>query len=368
MLKRIMHIFRNTKKGFMITTLVTAVTFGGCVAPGTQETGKNGPEDTVLEKEVSSETKTASNVSIYETVLQTAAEGYEAGLAEALKESETKKQENTSPEEEMPSKDEESDDSLKDKAENNDLEVSEDKKYSLDTEEAAEAVSDAGNHESSDQDSKEALETAEAEVKEDSKTASSEKKNNELSDVSTENGQKVSSSQTSEEELNAKSDEPTYYDLEKQSDETYQAVRDTVIAETGGNAGFLSSYQLRVMELVNEERVRCGLSTLEWDSGAQQVAAIRAMEIVSCGSHTRPNGGPWYSVFGDYNIQPIPSGAGENIAGGQVTPDEVIKGWFASSPHYGNIIRPEFTGMAVACYYDPESSYKFYWVQTFVTR
>lgn len=162
--------------------------------------------------------------------------------------------------------------------------------------------------------------------------------------------------------------EVTYYDRQKASEATRAEVTELVMNETGGKAGYITSYQSRIMSMVNELRANAGLSTLTWDNGAQQVANIRATEIAGYSEHRRPDGSPWYTVFGQYNIQPIPSGAGENIAGGQITPEEVMESWLASPGHYANIMRPEFNGIGVGCYFNPDSDYKFYWVQTFVTR
>ncbi|MBQ7676944.1 MAG: CAP domain-containing protein [Lachnospiraceae bacterium] len=168
--------------------------------------------------------------------------------------------------------------------------------------------------------------------------------------------------------LEDKTGEVTYYDRQKASKETKAAVSELVMSETGGKAGYITSYQSEIISMVNELRANAGLQTLIWDNGAQQVANIRATEIAGYSEHTRPDGSPWYTVFGQYNIQPIPSGAGENIAGGQITPREVLDSWLASPGHYANIMRPEFNGIGVGCYFNPDSDYKFYWVQTFVTR
>ena len=106
---------------------------------------------------------------------------------------------------------------------------------------------------------------------------------------------------TQSEPANLTTDEngnPTkYYDLAPKSEETTAAVSDVVMQETGGQAGYITSYQNKIIELVNIERAKLGLTQLVWDSGAQQVANIRAMEIVGHPEHTRPNGSPWYSLF-----------------------------------------------------------------------
>ncbi len=375
MSKRILRLFRSSRGIIVIGGLSAVVLFGGCAVSSQQGNDNDARGDTVLEKEVSSETKTASNVSKYETVLQSAAEGYEEGLAEALRRN-AETSETTASEENTPGGSEDGEEVAEKKADDKDSESLRTREGSLET--ASDGDDESMTKTPGETDTRDDMESERVEeektrdivaVDEGRVRKTEEKADDEASAVE-------STKEPEEEVVDAapsrdgmfEEDSVTYYDLEKQSDETYAAVRETVLAETGGKAGFISSYQNRIIQLVNAERAKCGLSALDWDSGAYQVATIRATEIVSCGSHTRPNGGPWYSVFGDYNIQPVPSGAGENVAGGQVTPEEVMAGWLASPGHYANIVRPEFTGMATACYYDPDSTYKFHWVQTFVTR
>ena len=112
------------------------------------------------------------------------------------------------------------------------------------------------------------------------------------------------------------------------------------------------------MQLVNTERQKAGLSPLTLDSTLSANAKLRAQEIVTHFSHTRPNGTqfstaitiPWRTV-------------GENIAWGQRTPQEVMNGWMNSKGHRDNILKSSYTKLGVGVY---ESGGRLYWVQLFV--
>jgi uncharacterized protein YkwD len=55
----------------------------------------------------------------------------------------------------------------------------------------------------------------------------------------------------------------------------------------------------------------------------------------------------------------------ENIAGGQATVAEVMKGWKKSKSHYKNIIEKRFEHVGFGFTTDTSSKYKHYWVQNF---
>jgi len=66
--------------------------------------------------------------------------------------------------------------------------------------------------------------------------------------------------------------------------------------------------------------------------------------------------------------------AGENIAAGQTTPEEVIDTWMGSDGHCRNIMSSVFTELGVGYYFDendtyeyPSAPYRHYWTQNFGT-
>ena len=117
----------------------------------------------------------------------------------------------------------------------------------------------------------------------------------------------------------------------------------------------------QVLDLVNKERVKVGARHLCLSSELQSAAMLRAREITQVMSHTRPNGKSCVTVLKS------PGGAGENIAGGNETPEEVVECWMNSPGHRRNILHPRFNKLGVGyCYYpNGVGGYQHYWVQLF---
>ena len=128
----------------------------------------------------------------------------------------------------------------------------------------------------------------------------------------------------------------------------------------------VEQWKHEVLDLVNKEREKEGLAALTWGTTCESAAQVRAGEIVTSYSHTRPDGSEWKTVC------PIPSTggyAGENLAGGisSVSPETVVRAWMNSPEHKANILSPNFTKLAVGFVFDPNSKYKTYWSQFFST-
>lgn len=117
----------------------------------------------------------------------------------------------------------------------------------------------------------------------------------------------------------------------------------------------------QVLDLVNKERAKVGARPLRLSSELQSAAMLRAREITQVMSHTRPNGKSCMTVLKS------PWGAGENIAGGNETPEEVVQSWMDSPGHRRNILYPRFNKLGVGYCYDLNGvgGYQHYWVQLF---
>lgn len=124
------------------------------------------------------------------------------------------------------------------------------------------------------------------------------------------------------------------------------------------------SYAQKILELVNAERIKVGASPLTLNTSLCSAANIRAVEIVDCFSHTRPDGASFSTAIDSLNISY--RGCGENIAAGQTSAEEVMSQWVASEGHYNNIINPNYTQLGVGYYLDNNSTYKYHWVQLFM--
>lgn len=121
-----------------------------------------------------------------------------------------------------------------------------------------------------------------------------------------------------------------------------------------------------VLALVNQERAKNGLGALAWGTTCESAANVRAREIMTSYSHTRPDG----SAFDTACPVPATGGkAGENLNAGNaaVSPETVVASWMASPDHRKNILDPDFKFVSVGFIFDPNSSYKTYWSQYFST-
>jgi uncharacterized protein YkwD len=119
----------------------------------------------------------------------------------------------------------------------------------------------------------------------------------------------------------------------------------------------------RVLELVNEERAKLGLSPLKTASiqSVNEGTMLRATEIIESFSHTRPNGERFIDTPG---IAGTFTRAGENIAWGQTSPEQVMDSWMNSQGHKDNILDENFTELAVGV--SRGSDGRWYWVQILV--
>lgn len=142
--------------------------------------------------------------------------------------------------------------------------------------------------------------------------------------------------------------------------DTQPPVSDSESEETTPPTGSVHPYVLRIVELVNAERVTAGLNPVTLDAAASNAALIRSQEIVSSFSHTRPNGSSFSTALKEQGISY--RRAGENIAWGQRSPEQVMEGWMNSSGHRANILGESFTHIGVGYYQENGVNY---WTQLF---
>ncbi|WP_047985240.1 CAP domain-containing protein [Ornithinibacillus californiensis] len=111
-----------------------------------------------------------------------------------------------------------------------------------------------------------------------------------------------------------------------------------------------SSFEEQVAQLVNQEREKNGLSPLKHRADIKAVAEKKAMDMINSNyfSHTSPNYGSPFDMLKTFGINYRT--AGENIAKGQKTPQEVMNAWMNSSGHRANILNPNFDSIGVGYY------------------
>ena len=129
-----------------------------------------------------------------------------------------------------------------------------------------------------------------------------------------------------------------------------------------------ADFESDVIDLVNLEREAQGLHPLSYDH--QLAAAARGhsedMGAQNYFSHTSLDGRtvPDRITAAGYSYNTY----GENIAGGQPTPEDVIDAWMSSSGHRANILNSNFCDIGVGYIYQADSTYRHYWTQNFGRR
>lgn len=139
---------------------------------------------------------------------------------------------------------------------------------------------------------------------------------------------------------------------------TPQGMVDQSIIQKGTNAWQGQNYintAKNTLNLVNQQRTNNGLNPLQWDDSLAACAMIRATELPSFFSHTRPDGSDWYTLCPNIMY-------GENLAQGFNTAEGVLGGWMNSTVHRENILNAGFVSCGIGLY---ESGGKWYWVQEF---
>ncbi len=160
-------------------------------------------------------------------------------------------------------------------------------------------------------------------------------------------------------------DDDEYYDDDDDEyyDDDDDAYYDDDEDDGGADSGDYADYAVSVLDLVNENRASYGLAPLTLASDLCDDADVRAEEIVSVFSHTRPDGSSCFTVIdGSYRR------VAENIAAGLATPEETVDQWMNSPGHRANILDPELRELGVGYCYEDGSAYGHYWVQLFRTR
>ncbi|WP_226581769.1 CAP domain-containing protein [Halobacillus litoralis] len=125
-------------------------------------------------------------------------------------------------------------------------------------------------------------------------------------------------------------------------------------------------YEKEVVDLVNEERAKRGLEPLILHNSLSGLADIKSQDMSnkSYFSHTSPTYGTPFEMMDQFDF--TYRAAGENIAAGQRTPEEVVEGWMNSEGHRENILHEDFTHIGVG-YIEGEGPYHTYWTQLFMT-
>jgi len=112
----------------------------------------------------------------------------------------------------------------------------------------------------------------------------------------------------------------------------------TNAAETQASSS-VSEFEREVVELTNAERAKQGLPALTLDTELSKVARAKSEDMSKNNyfDHTSPTYGSPFEMMKQFGVSY--KAAGENIAKGQTTPEQVVKAWMNSEGHRANILR-----------------------------
>ncbi|WP_166001250.1 CAP domain-containing protein [Bacillus sp. Cs-700] len=144
--------------------------------------------------------------------------------------------------------------------------------------------------------------------------------------------------------------------------ESKQAEQAEPAKETEADTG-LSEFEQQVVNLTNDERAKAGLPALEVDTELSKVAQAKSEDMRDNNyfAHNSPTYGSPFDMMNQFGVDY--QSAGENIAKGQQTPEEVVNAWMNSEGHRKNIMNGSFTHIGVG--YVEEGNI---WTQQFIGK
>lgn len=126
----------------------------------------------------------------------------------------------------------------------------------------------------------------------------------------------------------------------------------------------VKALEQQVIDLVNRQRSSNGLPLVKANWELCRVARYKSQDMINKNyfSHTSPTYGSPFAMMESFGIRF--SAAGENIAYGQRTPQEVMNAWMNSPGHRANILGANYNqiGVGVA----KASNGTLYWTQEFI--
>ena len=122
-----------------------------------------------------------------------------------------------------------------------------------------------------------------------------------------------------------------------------------------------STYEQQVIDLINEIRIKNGLSPLTENTALSRCAKAKSQDMHDKRyfSHQSPTYGSPFDMMKQFGI--TYRTAGENIAMGQTTPQAVVNAWMNSEGHRANILNASFTQIGMGYVADGH-----YWTQQFI--
>lgn len=134
---------------------------------------------------------------------------------------------------------------------------------------------------------------------------------------------------------------------------------------SGTTTSQLTADEKEVFELINAKRIANGLSALKIDDELQNVARIKAQDMVNKNyfSHTSPTYGSPFDMIKSFGI--TYKTAGENIAGNSNN-SSAVNAWMNSEGHRANILNSSFNYTGIGIVSSPK--YGKIYVQMFMGK
>ena len=116
---------------------------------------------------------------------------------------------------------------------------------------------------------------------------------------------------------------------------------------TEAEAVLMNEYEMGILEAINAYRANAGAQALLPANVLLEDARVRAYEITSTWSHTRPDGSAWWTVdpahmYGECLFY--------NKNASLVTPKEVVDAWIASPSHKAVILSRQYKTAAISAF------------------
>ncbi|PTY78770.1 hypothetical protein B5V89_08465 [Heyndrickxia sporothermodurans] len=149
-----------------------------------------------------------------------------------------------------------------------------------------------------------------------------------------------------------------------ESSNTTPAKSTTPTTSTTQKADYsLNAFEKQVVDLTNKERAKNGLPALKIDTELSKVARTKSNDMAKNKyfDHTSPTYGSPFDMMKKFGISY--RSAGENIAMGQRSPEEVVNAWMNSAGHRANILNKNYTHIGVG--YVENGNY---WTQEFIGK
>ncbi|MCH4240134.1 MAG: CAP domain-containing protein [Oscillospiraceae bacterium] len=125
-----------------------------------------------------------------------------------------------------------------------------------------------------------------------------------------------------------------------------------------------AAFQNEVLTLVNQQRTANGLRALSANAQLMKTATLKSEDMAKLNyfDHTSPTYGSPFDMMKQFGISYRT--AGENIAMGQTSPEQVMNGWMNSEGHRKNILNAAFTQIGIGIAQNANGQY--IWTQQFI--